>query len=47
MATNTMIEAGMTAGSPPTLSPLTLANGLTVPYSYSNGRMSSSRAIRN
>ena len=35
--TNTMIEAGMTAGSPPTLTPLTLANGLTVPYSYVNG----------
>ena len=28
----TMIEAGMTAGSP-----LTLANGLTVPFNYSNG----------
>ncbi len=37
IANTTMIEAGMTAGSPPTLSPLTLANGLTVPYSYQNG----------
>ena len=32
MGANTMLEAGMAAGSP-----LTLAGGLTAPYSYANG----------